>query len=54
MTGSLPTFVDAGSNFGGERVAEDNLLARAVSAGLNITHLGDDTWAALFPDLLHR
>lgn len=49
-TGSLPTFIDAGSNFAGTSIDEDNLLSQLNTAGKNIVHLGDDTWQALFPD----
>ena len=49
-TGTLPTFVDAGSNFAGEAIEEDNLLAQLKTAGKRLVHLGDDTWSALFPD----
>ena len=48
-TGTLPTFVDAGSNFAGEAIEEDNLLTQMRDAGKRIVHLGDDTWTALFP-----
>ncbi|KAL2855442.1 hypothetical protein BJY01DRAFT_204140 [Aspergillus pseudoustus] len=48
-TGTLPTFVDAGSNFAGTAIDEDNLVAQFHAAGKNIVHLGDDTWHALFP-----
>lgn len=48
-TGTLPTFIDAGSNFGGEAIEEDNLLIQLRDAGQRIVHLGDDTWLALFP-----
>ena len=49
-TGTLPTFIDAGSNFAGTSIDEDNLLSQLRDAGKNIVHLGDDTWHALFPD----
>ncbi|KAL4898583.1 hypothetical protein BDV59DRAFT_6488 [Aspergillus ambiguus] len=49
-TGTLPTFVDAGSNFAGTAIDEDNLVAQLRAAGKNLVHLGDDTWHALFPD----
>jgi phosphatidylinositol glycan class O len=49
-TGTLPTFIDAGSNFAGEAIEEDNLLAQLKAAGKRLVHLGDDTWSALFPD----
>ncbi|KAJ5545466.1 hypothetical protein N7535_006147 [Penicillium sp. DV-2018c] len=48
-TGTLPTFLDAGSNFAGTAIDEDNLVAQLHSAGKNLVHLGDDTWQALFP-----
>ncbi|KOS19031.1 GPI ethanolamine phosphate transferase 3 [Escovopsis weberi] len=48
-TGTLPTFIDAGSNFAGNAIDEDNLLAQLRDAGKKIAHLGDDTWWALFP-----
>ncbi|KAL2785468.1 hypothetical protein BJX66DRAFT_314800 [Aspergillus keveii] len=48
-TGTLPTFIDAGSNFAGTTIDEDNLVAQLHAAGKNIVHLGDDTWHALFP-----
>ncbi|KAJ4319277.1 mannose-ethanolamine phosphotransferase gpi13 [Neodidymelliopsis sp. IMI 364377] len=49
-TGTLPTFVDAGSNFAGTAIDEDNLIAQLKDAGKRIVHLGDDTWHALFPE----
>lgn len=48
-TGTLPTFVDAGSNFAGTAIDEDNLIAQLRNASKRIVHLGDDTWHALFP-----
>ena len=48
-TGTLPTFVDAGSNFAGTAIDEDNLIAQLHAAGRRVVHLGDDTWHALFP-----
>lgn len=49
-TGSLPTFVDAGSNFAGSRVDEDNWLEQANRAGKRIAFMGDDTWLTIFPE----
>ncbi|KAF4984156.1 hypothetical protein FZEAL_601 [Fusarium zealandicum] len=49
-TGTLPTFIDAGSNFAGTSIEEDNLLMQLKDAGKKIAHLGDDTWWSLFPD----
>ncbi|KAF2734009.1 hypothetical protein EJ04DRAFT_494192 [Polyplosphaeria fusca] len=48
-TGTLPTFVDAGSNFAGDAIDEDNLVAQLRNASKRIVHLGDDTWHALWP-----
>ncbi|KAH8701212.1 GPI ethanolamine phosphate transferase 3 [Phaeosphaeriaceae sp. PMI808] len=48
-TGTLPTFIDAGSNFAGTAIDEDNLVAQLKNASKKIVHLGDDTWHALFP-----
>ncbi|RDA82896.1 hypothetical protein CP532_4349 [Ophiocordyceps camponoti-leonardi (nom. inval.)] len=48
-TGTLPTFVDAGSNFAGTAIEEDNLLMQLRRSGKKIAHLGDDTWWSLFP-----
>ena len=49
-TGTLPTFIDAGSNFAGTAIEEDNLLAQLREAGNILVHLGDDTWHSLFPE----
>ena len=48
-TGTLPTFIDAGSNFAGTAIEEDNLVAQLRDAGRKLVHLGDDTWHSLFP-----
>lgn len=48
-TGTLPTFIDIGSNFAGTAIEEDNLLMQMRDQGKRIVHLGDDTWTALFP-----
>ncbi|KAI9839358.1 MAG: mannose-ethanolamine phosphotransferase gpi13 [Sclerophora amabilis] len=48
-TGTLPTFVDVGSNFAGTAIEEDNLVSQLRDAGKNLVHLGDDTWHSLFP-----
>ncbi|KAL9601894.1 MAG: hypothetical protein Q9219_002247 [cf. Caloplaca sp. 3 TL-2023] len=52
-TGTLPTFVDAGSNFAGTAIEEDNLVAQLRDAGKTLVHLGDDTWHSLFPGYFH-
>ena len=48
-TGTLPTLLDAGSNFAGTAIDEDNLVAQLYNASKRIVHLGDDTWHSLFP-----
>ncbi|KAK6222369.1 mannose-ethanolamine phosphotransferase gpi13 [Pestalotiopsis sp. IQ-011] len=48
-TGTLPTFIDIGSSFGGTAIEEDNILKQLRGLGKRIAHLGDDTWTALFP-----
>ncbi|EPS41079.1 hypothetical protein H072_5029 [Dactylellina haptotyla CBS 200.50] len=48
-TGTLPTFMDAGSNFDGTAIDEDNFIAQLNSTGKKIAFMGDDTWTALFP-----
>ena len=48
-TGTLPTFVDAGSSFAGTAIDEDNLVDQLRNAKKTLVHLGDDTWHALFP-----
>lgn len=53
-TGSLPTFIDVGSNFASDELIEDNLLSQITSSGLNVTFMGDDTWMGLFPNSFHR
>lgn len=52
-TGSLPTFVDAGSNFDGDVIEEDNFIKQLYQNGKKITFAGDDTWQALFSPFLH-
>ncbi|KAI1819261.1 GPI ethanolamine phosphate transferase 3-like protein [Xylaria intraflava] len=49
-TGTLPTFIDLGSNFAGTAIEEDNILMQLQTHGKRIVHLGDDTWTSLFPD----
>ena len=48
-TGSLPTFVDAGSNFASTEITEDNFIDQLVKKGKKLTFMGDDTWISLFP-----
>ncbi|KAJ2354484.1 mannose-ethanolamine phosphotransferase gpi13 [Coemansia sp. RSA 2618] len=63
-TGQLPTFIDAGSNFAGSAIDEDNWLqalrrppagatnTTGSARGRNLVFLGDDTWISLFPNEL--
>lgn len=48
-TGTLPVFIDAGANFAGTAIDEDNLIAQLLNASKTVVHLGDDTWHSLFP-----
>ncbi|KAL6939101.1 hypothetical protein ACO0OL_000725 [Hanseniaspora opuntiae] len=47
-TGSLPTFIDAGSNFNGDLIEEDNIIKQLFMNEKNIRFVGDDTWKSLF------
>ena len=53
-TGSLPTFVDAGSNFAKTEITEDNFIDQLYRLGKNITFMGDDTWTGLFPQRFNK
>ncbi|KAF8510362.1 hypothetical protein BU17DRAFT_77705 [Hysterangium stoloniferum] len=48
-TGSLPTFVDMGSNFAASQIAEDSLLLQMQRAGKKMAFMGDDTWTTVYP-----
>ncbi|VDN14308.1 unnamed protein product [Dibothriocephalus latus] len=49
VTGSMPTFIDAGSNFGGTELQEDNLVKQWSRAGQKICFVGDQVWTELMP-----
>ncbi|EFN71185.1 GPI ethanolamine phosphate transferase 3 [Camponotus floridanus] len=51
-TGSLPTFIEIGSNFASDYIQEDNLIDQNVAGG--IVFMGDDTWTNLFPNKFMR
>lgn len=51
-TGSLPTFIDAGSNFHGDVIEEDNIIKQMYLNNMKINFAGDDTWDALFHPFL--
>ncbi|XP_059479013.1 GPI ethanolamine phosphate transferase 3 [Neocloeon triangulifer] len=53
-TGSLPTFIDAGSNFASSEIFEDNFLDQLKNAGKNVIFMGDDTWTSLYPGRFYR
>lgn len=36
-TGSLPTFIDMGSNFGGSSIVEDSFIGQLSSAGKKVS-----------------
>ncbi|KAK9466434.1 hypothetical protein V1512DRAFT_226081 [Lipomyces arxii] len=52
-TGSLPTFIDAGSNFNGMELLEDSWITQLtrIRGENRIAFAGDDTWLSLFPQL---
>jgi phosphatidylinositol glycan class O len=52
-TGSLPTFIDAGSNFDGDTVTEDNLLSQLFYNNKSVAFAGDDTWTAMFSPFIN-
>lgn len=51
MTGSLPTFIDAGANFASSAVSEDHLLRHVKKKYQQLYFMGDDTWTNLFPEV---
>ena len=48
-TGSLPTFIDMGSNFAGSAIDEDSWIHQARAAGKRIGFVGDETWLSVYP-----
>ena len=53
-TGSLPTFIDIGSNFNSYQITEDSLPYQAKANGRNLTFIGDDTWLGLYGSMLTK
>lgn len=53
-TGSLPTFVDVGSNFASAAISEDNWLSQAFNMGRKLVFMGDDTWMQLYQNVFSR
>ncbi|KAL7074160.1 hypothetical protein ACQ4LE_006310 [Meloidogyne hapla] len=54
VTGSVPAFIEAGDNFDGTKISEDNILDQLLASGKNATLLGDETWLQLLPERFHR
>lgn len=50
--GSLPTFIDIGSNFASGSISEDNFIEQSATKG--VVFMGDDTWTNLFPGKFKR
>lgn len=53
-TGSLPTFIDASSNFGTDEIPDDNIIFQLNSQGQPVVFAGDDTWTGLYPNQFLR
>jgi phosphatidylinositol glycan class O len=53
-TGSLPTFIDMGSNFATPEINEDNVIDQIVTNNRTAIFLGDSTWTELFPKRFKR
>lgn len=53
-TGSLPTFIDMGSNFATPEINEDNIIDQILKNNLTSVFMGDNTWIELFPKRFTR
>lgn len=53
-TGSLPTFIDIGSNFASPEINEDNIIDQIVKNDLPVVFLGDSTWTDLYSHRFKR
>ncbi|XP_072391039.1 GPI ethanolamine phosphate transferase 3 isoform X1 [Diabrotica undecimpunctata] len=53
-TGSLPTFIDAGSNFATSEINEDNIIDQLLRHNHGVVFMGDDTWNGLYPHRFTR
>lgn len=53
-TGSLPTFIDMGSNFATPEINEDNIIDQINANGMSTVFMGDGTWTELFPKRFKR
>lgn len=54
LTGSMPTFIDAATNFYQTSINEDNLIRQMKLNNLSVVFMGDDTWMSLLPDSFKR
>ena len=55
MSGTLPTFIDAGSNFDSFLIEDDNIIQQFYKNNKSVIILGDDTWLSLFStDMLYQ
>lgn len=54
FTGSLPTFIDIGSNFASPEINEDNIIDQIVHHNISTIFMGDSTWTDLFPKRFKR
>jgi phosphatidylinositol glycan class O len=50
MSGTLPTFIDAGANFNSYLIDDDNIIRQFYTNNKSVIILGDDTWLSLFPN----
>lgn len=48
-TGSLPTFIDIGSNFATAEINEDNIIDQLLRHRMPMVFMGDATWTELYP-----
>ncbi|XP_037946373.1 GPI ethanolamine phosphate transferase 3-like [Teleopsis dalmanni] len=53
-TGSLPTFIDIGSNFASPEINEDNIIDQMVKNNVPVVFMGDSTWTDLYPRRFKR
>jgi GPI ethanolamine phosphate transferase 3 subunit O len=53
-TGSLPTFIDIGSNFASPEINEDNIIDQIHRHNMTAVFMGDSTWLELFPNRFKR
>lgn len=53
-TGTLPTFIDMGSNFATPEINEDNIIDQLKDNNRTIVFMGDSTWTELFPKRFTR